>query len=929
MAIEKHEDVESGYLHEPFIQPEDAAAACKENGSDKSVKNGSIGMVLLSTLVAVCGSFTFGTCVGYSAPTQAAIRADLNLSLAEFSMFGSLVTIGAMLGAITSGRITDFIGRKGAMRISTGFCITGWIAVFFSKGSYSLDFGRFFTGYGIGVISYVLLIVTGGSVSFLLGSVINWRELALAGLVPCICLLVGLCFIPESPRWLAKVGREKEFQLALSRLRGKDADISDEAAEILDYIETLQSLPKTKLLDLFQSKYVHSVVIGVGLMACQQSVGINGIGFYTAEIFVAAGLSSGKAGTIAYACIQIPFTLLGAILMDKSGRRPLVMDQSLLPEWVPILAFAGVLIYIAAFSIGLGSVPWVIMSEIFPIHLKGTAGSLVVLVAWLGAWVVSYTFNFLMSWSSPGTLFLYAGCSLLTILFVAKLVPETKGKTLEEIQACIIRTMLGMSSFSTQFVQSPNLPPRFHHHVQLFKKMAIEQHKDVESGYLQEPFIQPEEVACKEVGSDKSVENGSIGMVLLSTLVAVCGSFTFGNCVGYSSPTQAAIREDLSLSLAEFSMFGSLVTIGAMLGAITSGRITDFIGRKGAMRISTGFCITGWLAVFFSKGSYSLDLGRFFTGYGIGLISYVVPVYIAEIAPKNLRGGLATTNQLLIVTGASVSFLLGSVIHWRKLALAGLVPCICLLIGLCFIPESPRWLAKVGREKEFQLALRRLRGKDVDISDEAAEILDSIETLRSLPKIKLLDLFQSKHVRSVVIGVGLMVCQQFVGINGIGFYTAETFIAAGLSSGKAGTIAYACLQVPFTVLGAILMDKSGRRPLMMDQSLMLECAPIFAVAGVLIYIAAYSIGVGPVPWVIMSEIFPIHVKGIAGSLVVLANWLGAWIVSYTFNSLMSWSSPGTLFLYAGSSLLTILFVTKLVPETKGKTLEEIQAWISP
>ncbi|KAL5150883.1 Sugar transporter ERD6-like 16 [Glycine soja] len=898
MAIEKHEDVESGYLHEPFIQPEDAAAACKENGSDKSVKNGSIGMVLLSTLVAVCGSFTFGTCVGYSAPTQAAIRADLNLSLAEFSMFGSLVTIGAMLGAITSGRITDFIGRKGAMRISTGFCITGWIAVFFSKGSYSLDFGRFFTGYGIGVISYVLLIVTGGSVSFLLGSVINWRELALAGLVPCICLLVGLCFIPESPRWLAKVGREKEFQLALSRLRGKDADISDEAAEILDYIETLQSLPKTKLLDLFQSKYVHSVVIGVGLMACQQSVGINGIGFYTAEIFVAAGLSSGKAGTIAYACIQIPFTLLGAILMDKSGRRPLVMDQSLLPEWVPILAFAGVLIYIAAFSIGLGSVPWVIMSEIFPIHLKGTAGSLVVLVAWLGAWVVSYTFNFLMSWSSPGTLFLYAGCSLLTILFVAKLVPETKGKTLEEIQACIIRTMLGMSSFSTQFVQSPNLPPRFHHHVQLFKKMAIEQHKDVESGYLQEPFIQPEEVACKEVGSDKSVENGSIGMVLLSTLVAVCGSFTFGNCVGYSSPTQAAIREDLSLSLAEFSMFGSLVTIGAMLGAITSGRITDFIGRKGAMRISTGFCITGWLAVFFSKGSYSLDLGRFFTGYGIGLISYVVPVYIAEIAPKNLRGGLATTNQLLIVTGASVSFLLGSVIHWRKLALAGLVPCICLLIGLCFIPESPRWLAKVGREKEFQLALRRLRGKDVDISDEAAEILDSIETLRSLPKIKLLDLFQSKHVRSVVIGVGLMVCQQFVGINGIGFYTAETFIAAGFRN--------------------------------WDILRLLYCRYCFLSQGKsLIYIAAYSIGVGPVPWVIMSEIFPIHVKGIAGSLVVLANWLGAWIVSYTFNSLMSWSSPGTLFLYAGSSLLTILFVTKLVPETKGKTLEEIQAWISP
>ncbi|KAJ1427255.1 Sugar/inositol transporter [Sesbania bispinosa] len=437
MAIEQHNDVESREvtglqdLQQPLIQHG------KDIESNKRVENGSIGMVLLSTFVAVCGSFSFGTCVGYSAPTQAAIREDLNLSLAQFSMFGSLVTIGAMLGAVTSGRVTDFIGRKGAMRISTGFCITGWLAVFFSKDPYSLDMGRFFTGYGIGVISFVLMIVIGASVSFLIGSVLNWRQLALAGLVPCISLLIGLWFIPESPRWLAKVGMEKEFQVALRRLRGKDVDISQEADEILDYIETLQNLPKTKLLDLFQSKHLRSVVIGVGLMVCQQSVGINGIGFYTAETFVAAGLSSGKIGTIAYACMQVPFTVLGAILMDKSGRRPLIMDQSLLLEWVPVLAVAGVLIYVAAFSIGMGPVPWVIMSEIFPIHVKGTAGSLVVLINWLGAWVVSYTFNFLMSWSSPGTLFLYAGCSLLTILFVAKLVPETKGKTLEEIQASI------------------------------------------------------------------------------------------------------------------------------------------------------------------------------------------------------------------------------------------------------------------------------------------------------------------------------------------------------------------------------------------------------------------------------------------------------------------------------------------------------------
>ncbi|MBA0555588.1 hypothetical protein Golob_025759, partial [Gossypium lobatum] len=361
-------------------------------------------------------------------------------------------------------------------------------------------------------------------------------------------------------------------------------------------------------------------------------------------------------------------------------------------------------------------------------------------------------------------------------------------------------------------------------------------------------------------------------------------------------------------------MFGSILTIGAMLGAVTSGRIADMIGRKGAMRLSAGFCITGWLAVYFSKGAVSLDIGRFSTGYGIGVFSYVVPIFIAEIAPKNLRGGLTTLNQLMIVTGSSVAFLIGTIIPWRELALTGLVPCIFLFVGLCFIPESPRWLAKVGQNKEFQVALRKLRGKGADITQEAAEIQMYIETLQSLPKTRMLDLFKPKYIRSVMIGVALMVFQQFGGINGISFYASETFASAeqftGLSSGKAGTIAYACVQVPITVVGAMLMDKSGRRPLIVvsatgtflgcfmsgtsfylkEHNLLPEWVPILAVGGVLIYVASFSIGMGAVPWVIMSEIFPINIKGVAGSLVVLVNWLGAWAVSYTFNFLMSWSS---------------------------------------
>ncbi|XP_050209059.1 sugar transporter ERD6-like 16 isoform X2 [Mercurialis annua] len=406
--------------------------------------------------------------------------------------------------------------------------------------------------------------------------------------------------------------------------------------------------------------------------------------------------------------------------------------------------------------------------------------------------------------------------------------------------------------------------------------------------------------------------------------------------------------EELGLSTAQYSMFGSILTIGAMLGAITSGRISDYIGRKGAMRMSAVFCITGWLAVFFSRECLSLEMGRFFTGYGIGVLSFVVPIYIAEIAPKDLRGGLTTLNQLMIVTGASTAFLVGSVISWRMLALTGLVPCIFLLIGLLFVPESPRWLAKVGREKEFQVALQKLRGREADVTHEAAEIQEYIQSSQYLPKARFLDLFTRQYIRFVFIGVAIMICQQFTGINGIGFYVSQTFVSAGFSSGTIGTIAYACIQVPVTAVGALLMDKSGRKPLMMvsaagiflgcfltgfsfllkEHNLFLGYVPIIAVSGVLVYISAFSIGMGAVPWLIMSEILPINIKGVAGSLVVLVNWLGAWLVSYTFNFLATWSAAGTFFLYAGFSLLSILFVAKFVPETKGKTLEEIQESIN-
>ncbi|XP_071693277.1 sugar transporter ERD6-like 5 isoform X2 [Rutidosis leptorrhynchoides] len=437
-------------------------------------------------------------------------------------------------------------------------------------------------------------------------------------------------------------------------------------------------------------------------------------------------------------------------------------------------------------------------------------------------------------------------------------------------------------------------------------------------------------------------------VVVMSTSIAVCGSYVFGSAVGFSSPAQTGIMNDLGLSLEEYSVFGSIMTIGAMIGAVMSGKIADHFGRRMTMGLSEMFCFVGWLAILVSEVSWLLDAGRLSIGYGIGVLSYVVPIYVAEITPQNLRGSFTTVNQLMICTGMSAMWIIGIFISWRTLALIGTIPCLLQIFGLFFIPESPRWLAKIGQWEDCKSALQRLRGENAEISKEAAEIRDYIETLDQLSETRVFDLFQTKYAKSLTVGVGLMVLQQFGGVNAIAFYANSIFISAGFS-GSIGTIALVIVQVPLTLVGVLLMDVSGRRLLLMVSaagtslgcfitgiSFLLQgfqdykgLSPVLALVGVMVFKGSFSLGMGGIPWVIMSEIFPMNIKSSAGSLVTVVNWTGSWAVTYFFNFLMKWSTAGTFFLFSSICGLTILFVAKLVPETKGRTLEEIQVSMNP
>ncbi|CAN1761056.1 Sugar transporter ERD6-like 15 [Linum perenne] len=411
--------------------------------------------------------------------------------------------------------------------------------------------------------------------------------------------------------------------------------------------------------------------------------------------------------------------------------------------------------------------------------------------------------------------------------------------------------------------------------------------------------------------------------IIYSVFTIACGCFTTGCIIGFSSPVEYAIVEELGLSVAEYSVFGSMIIVGGLLGAVIGGKIAELIGRKLTLLGLAVLYVVGWLTIASAKDAWQLDIGRLLQGIGSTLTLYLTPLYVAEISPKNVRGTAVSISQLTIMVGISFTYLVGSIINWRTVALIGVSSGVLQLVLTLFIPESPRWLAKTDKGNRFEAVLKRLRGESEDISWEIDEIKEYTKTIQSISQdSSIFNLFQKQYAIPLLVGNGLLVLQQFAGMNSYMFYTGAIFVSAGISS-TVGFLAVSTVQASAlgTCCGSLLIALSY---ILKGFQGLSKATPSLALLSVLIFMGTMSLGNG-ISWIIVAEIFPQNIKGSAGSMCILSCNISSLLVTLSFQSLLQWSFSGTFLIYAGVSAVAFVFVAKLVPETKGRTLEEIQS----
>lgn len=451
----------------------------------------------------------------------------------------------------------------------------------------------------------------------------------------------------------------------------------------------------------------------------------------------------------------------------------------------------------------------------------------------------------------------------------------------------------------------------------------------------------------------------------LATFASVLGPMSFGFVLGYSSPAIPALGRiadpRLRLDADQASWFGSIVTVGAAAGGLLGGWLVGKVGRKLTLMFCSLPFVFGFTVIIAAQNVWMLYAGRVLTGVASGVTSLVVPLYISEMAHERVRGLLGSCVQLMVVLGIMGVYLAGLYLDWRWLAICSSIPPTLLMVCMCFMPETPRFLLSQGKRREAEEVLRFLRGPDAPVAWECARIENACNQQGS--GFQMSDLKDPGVYKPLVIGVMLMIFQQMTGINAIMFYAENIFEQAHFKESDLASVIVGLIQVVFTGVAALIMDRAGRKILLIISGVLMAISTTafgvyfylmakihstsslgladiqsqagvephadlawLALASMAVFITGFALGWGPIPWLIMSEIFPSKVRGVASAACVLTNWSMAFLVTKNFQDMMGLlTSAGTFWLFASMCVLNVIFTIAFIPETKGKTLEQIEA----
>ncbi|KAI4365546.1 hypothetical protein MLD38_021523 [Melastoma candidum] len=449
--------------------------------------------------------------------------------------------------------------------------------------------------------------------------------------------------------------------------------------------------------------------------------------------------------------------------------------------------------------------------------------------------------------------------------------------------------------------------------------------------------------------------------VLGLTVIAGIGGLLFGYDTGVISGALLYIKDDFEAVASSSFLQETIVSmalVGAMFGAATGGWINDVFGRKKATLLADVVFAVGSVAMAAAPDAYVLIIGRLLVGLGVGVASVTAPVYIAEASPSEIRGGLVSTNVLMITGGQFLSYLVNLAFTevpgtWRWMLGVSGVPAVVQFGLMLYLPESPRWLYMKGDKTKAIAVLSKIYAP-ARLEDEIEYLSSQLaEEYQRKKTSRYMDVFKSKELRlAFLAGAGLQAFQQFTGINTVMYYSPTIVQLAGFRSNQLAlllSLVVAAMNAAGTVVGIYLIDHVGRKKLAVASlvgvvaSLVILSGAFFAesadassgiygwvaVLGLALYIAFFSPGMGPVPWTVNSEIYPEAYRGICGGMSATVNWVSNLIVAQTFLSIADSIGTGPTFLIlAGIAVVAIIFVLAFVPETKGLTFEEVEKiWI--